>query len=122
MVNPRIAPLLAGLNGLLAVAAGAFGAHAAADPYVKALLQTGAQYQAVHAAAALACLAMARRNPALQLAAVLFGGGALLFAGSLYLLALTGAAPLGAVAPLGGGLLLAGWATVTVAAIRGRFD
>src|SRR3954470_18369626 len=51
---------LAALNGFLAVAAGAFGAHAVSDPQAKEWLRTGAQYQAIHAVAALACFGLLR--------------------------------------------------------------
>ena len=45
--------------------------------------------------------------------------GTVLFSGSLYLLALTGARWLGAVTPLGGAAFLAGWACLAWAALRG---
>jgi uncharacterized membrane protein YgdD (TMEM256/DUF423 family) len=104
---------LAALDGLIAVAAGAFGAHGVSDPLVANLLRTGAQYQGVHAVAALACFgflsAMPRQAP---LAGWLFGAGGLLFGGSLYLLAFTGVRALGAITPIGGLLLMAGWAAL----------
>jgi uncharacterized membrane protein YgdD (TMEM256/DUF423 family) len=50
----------------------------------------------------------------------LFVVGTLLFSGSLYALALTGARGLGAVTPLGGVAFLAGWACLAWAAVRGR--
>ena len=104
---------LAAFDGLMAVAAGAFGAHGVADPQVKDLLRTGAQYQLVHAAAALACYGLLRFEigPA-GWAGWLFSLGGLIFGGSLYLLALTGVKVLGAVTPIGGLLLLAGWAVL----------
>src|SRR5215475_4723094 len=88
---------LAALDGLMAVAAGAFGAHGVSDPQAKDLLRTGAQYQLVHAVAALACFGLLRfaEGPA-GWAAWLFGIGGLVFGGSLYLLALTGVKVLGA--------------------------
>jgi uncharacterized membrane protein YgdD (TMEM256/DUF423 family) len=49
----------------------------------------------------------------------LFIGGTVLFSGSLYLLALTGARWLGAVTPLGGLLFLAGWAALTIGVAKG---
>ena len=104
---------LAALNGLMAVGAGAFGAHGVNDPAVKDWLRTGAQYQLVHAAAALGCVALLR-TMALQagLAGWLFGAGGLLFGGSLYLMALTGVRVLGAVTPVGGLLMIGGWAVL----------
>lgn len=118
--SARLWVALAALNGLLAVAAGAFGAHGVSDPAAKALLHTGAQYQAVHAVAALACyglLQMMLRQA--TLAGWLFGIGGLLFGGSLYLLALTGVKLLGAITPVGGLLLLAGWAMLIWGAFAG---
>ena len=109
---------LAGLNGLMAVAAGAFGAHGVSDPQVKDWLRTGAQYQLVHAVAGLACFSLLRASvgPAAW-AGWLFGLGGLLFGGSLYLLALTGTRLLGAVTPIGGVLLMLGWAALIWGAI-----
>ncbi len=111
---------LAALNGLMGVAAGAFGAHAAKDAAMKELLRTGAQYQLIHAAAALACFALMRTivGPA-NAAGWLFGVGGLLFGGSLYALALTGTKALGAITPVGGVLLLAGWAVLLYGALIG---
>lgn len=113
---------LAALNGFMAVGAGAFGAHAASDVHVGELLRTGAQYQLTHAVAALACLALAPTLSAVRISGWLFGAGGLLFAGSLYLLAATGARLFGAVTPIGGLLLLAGWAVLLVSLVRARFD
>jgi uncharacterized membrane protein YgdD (TMEM256/DUF423 family) len=109
----RIWLLLAGLNGLLAVGFGAFAAHGVSDPQVKEWLRTGAQYQLVHAAAGLACFALLRFaiGPA-GAAGWLFGLGALVFGGSLYALAFTGVRTFGALAPIGGLLLILGWVAV----------
>lgn len=111
---------LAALNGLRGVAAGAFGAHAVADIQAKEWLRTGAQYQLIHAVAGLACYGLLRLSigPA-SWAGWLFGFGALIFGGSLYLMALTGMRMLGAVTPIGGVLLLAGWAVLIWAALAG---
>ena len=111
---------LAAVNGLMAVAAGAFGAHGASDPQVKDWLRTGAQYQLAHAVAGVACFAVLPRLPRPAGAAGwLFGAGALVFGGSLHLMALTGARALGAVTPLGGLLLLGGWGVLIWGAVRG---
>jgi uncharacterized membrane protein YgdD (TMEM256/DUF423 family) len=111
---------LAAVNGLMAVAAGAFGAHGASDPQVKEWLRTGAQYQLAHAVAGLVCFALIRAEigPA-SWAGWLFGLGGLIFGGSLYLLALTGVRVLGAVTPLGGVLLILGWAALIWGAVAG---
>lgn len=113
MDSARAWLLLAGVNGLMAVGAGAFGAHGVADPQVKEWLRTGAQYQMVHAAVPLACLSLVAGAPgAAGAAGWLFGLGALLFSGSLYGMAVTGVRVLGAVTPIGGAMLLLGWVAV----------
>jgi uncharacterized membrane protein YgdD (TMEM256/DUF423 family) len=106
--------------GLLAVAAGAFGAHALrarlpAD--LLAVFETGARYQMYHALALLAVALVAARAPSSMAAAAgwLFCAGIVLFSGSLYALALTGIRVLGAVTPLGGLCFLAGWAALALA-------
>jgi uncharacterized membrane protein YgdD (TMEM256/DUF423 family) len=115
----RLTLSLAALSGALAVAAGAFGAHGAATPEAKGWLQTGGTYQLVHAVAAVAAVLLARQGaPAALWAAWLFIAGAALFAGALYGLALSGPRLLGAVAPLGGLSLIAGWLVLAWAALR----
>lgn len=94
---------LAALSAALAVAAGAFGAHGAATPQAAEWLKTGGMYQLVHAIAALAIMGFARGPAALFLA-----GGAI-FAVTLYVMAAGGPRWLGAVTPIGGTLLIAGW-------------
>jgi uncharacterized membrane protein YgdD (TMEM256/DUF423 family) len=111
---------LAALWGLMAVAAGAFGAHGVADPKAKEWLRTGAEYQLVHALAVFACFSLWRTGAgAAGWAAWLFLIGAALFAGSLYLMALTPQRWMALATPLGGLFLLAGWATLAWAAFAG---
>jgi len=106
----------AAVNGALAVMAGAFAAHGLEtrlSPRMLEVFETGARYHMVHALAmGLAALVDARW------AAMLFLAGIVLFSGSLYLLALSGAGMLGAITPLGGVLFLAGWAMLAVSALR----
>ena len=110
---PRLWMTLASISGLLAVAAGAFGAHGVADAQAKGWLQTGAQYQMVHALAVFACAYLWRLGGSTAaIAAWLFLVGSAIFATSLYVMALGGPRILGAVTPLGGLLLLGGWATL----------
>jgi uncharacterized membrane protein YgdD (TMEM256/DUF423 family) len=121
MDKSRLLLTLAGASGFLAVAAGAFGAHGVSDPVAKSWLETGGHYQLVHAAAALACWLMARQGvPRAMLSAWLFLGGALIFSGSLYLMALGAPHILGAVTPIGGLALLAGWASLALGALFSR--
>ncbi len=95
--------ILAALSATLAVAAGAFGAHAAAGEQQAEWLRTGGMYQLVHAVAALAIMGVAR-GPALLLLA-----GSAIFALTLYAMALGAPRWLGAVTPIGGTLLIGGW-------------
>lgn len=109
--------LAAAIDGFLAVAAGALGAHAlAADARRAALMSTGAQYAMVHALAVLAVAALGGRaaGPLLGVAAWCFIAGSLLFSGSLCLLALGGPHPLVWVTPFGGLAFLVGWAALTI--------
>jgi uncharacterized membrane protein YgdD (TMEM256/DUF423 family) len=115
--------LIAAANGLLAVAAGAFGAHALAgalDAHALQTFETGARNHMYHALAiGLAALALRDQRPA-RLAAALFLAGIVLFSGSLYALALTGLRPLAYATPFGGVAFLAGWAALGYAALRAR--
>lgn len=97
-------PLLAALSGALAVGAGAFGAHGASGEAAE-WLKTGGHYQLVHAVAALAVLS----RPGGTIAAWLFVVGGAIFAGTLYLMALGAPRWFGAITPLGGAALIAGW-------------
>ncbi len=94
--------LIAAANGLVAVAAGAFGAHALAGALDAPALQTfetGARYHMYHALAmGLAAVALRDKRPA-RLAAALFLAGIVLFSGSLYALALSGLRPLAYATP-----------------------
>jgi uncharacterized membrane protein YgdD (TMEM256/DUF423 family) len=95
--------LLACLSAALAIGAGAFGAHGVANPKAAEWLRTGGVYQLIHAVAAIAIMGVARG------AAVLMLVGAAIFAVSLYVMALGGPKWLGAVTPVGGTLMIAGW-------------
>lgn len=116
---------LGALSGLIAVAAGAFGAHGLKGrlaPEMLAVFETGARYQAYHALALLAVATLAGRFPgrALGAAGWLFALGTLVFSGSLYALALSGVRALGAITPFGGAAFLAGWGCLAWAALRAR--
>ena len=117
--------IIGAANGFIAVAAGAFGAHALKarlSPEMLAVFETGARYQMFHALALLAVAWVAARLPSRAASASggCFIAGTALFSGSLYLLALTGARGLGAITPFGGVLFLAGWLLLGVAAWRAR--
>ena len=115
---------IAAINGFLAVAAGAFGAHALQsrlDANALQAFETGARYQMYHALAiGLAAFALRESSAAFaaQVAAALFLIGIVLFSGSLYALALSGARPFAFITPLGGVAFLAGWIALAFAALR----
>ena len=107
--------------GFLAVAAGAFGAHALRErlgPDLLAVWETGARYQMYHALALLAVAMAAGRWPGggWNVAGWLFTAGVVVFSGSLYVLAFTGIRWLGAITPLGGLCFLGGWIALALAA------
>jgi len=110
---------LSALSGALAVAFGAFGAHALKahlDVSQLAVYQTAFTYHMAHSLAAFTtlCFAQNRQSPKLYNAAALFLLGVLLFSGSLYLLAITGISWLGAITPLGGVSFIVAWIIVVL--------
>ena len=104
--------ILAALSAAFAIGAGAFGAHGAEGKAAE-WLETGAQYQLIHAVAALVALQMGMRGPAW-----VFLGGALIFAGTLYLMALGLPRWLGAITPIGGTMLIGGWLWMAFAGFK----
>lgn len=118
---------LAGANGFLAVALGAFAAHGLESVLTEnalATFDTGVQYHMTHSLAlfgtGLLCLTFARER-SLVLAGNLFMLGILMFSGSLYGLSLSGQSWLGFITPLGGVCFLAAWASLSWFALgRGR--
>jgi uncharacterized membrane protein YgdD (TMEM256/DUF423 family) len=114
---------LGAINGFLAVAFGAFAAHALKNLLSTGLLevfQTGVEYQAMHALALLAVGLLGRdgRSRVLKLAGWAFATGILLFSGSLYILAMTDIRWLGAITPFGGTAFLLGWGALAWHAAR----
>jgi uncharacterized membrane protein YgdD (TMEM256/DUF423 family) len=116
--------LIAAINGALAVGFGAFGAHGLQgrlDAHHMEIFETAARYHMYHALA-MGIAALAARNstastPA-HAAAGFFLVGIILFSGSLYLLAFTGARALGFITPFGGLAFLAGWIALAWAATK----
>ena len=120
----RVFLTLGALSALVAVAAGAFGAHALRDrlaPDMQSVFEVGARYHMYHALGLLAVAWAAGRWPGTPavVAGWLFVAGTIVFSGSLYLLALTGQRWLGAITPLGGLAFMLGWAALAWAALRG---
>jgi len=116
---------VAAVAAALALASGAFGAHAlraTLTPDALAIYETAARYQMYHALGLFAAAWAAQRWPGrtTSLAGWCLLAGMLLFSGSLYALALTGVRALGAITPVGGVMLIAGWVLLAAAGCRGR--
>ena len=121
-MTPRLALVAGSLLMAMAVALGAFGAHALKArlaPEMPAIWQTGVTYHAWHALALLLLGLLMLHSPdsaGLRYAAWLFVAGVVLFSGSLYLLALGAPRIVGAITPFGGVAFIAGWVACAVAA------
>ena len=116
---------LGAVSALLAVALGAFGAHALRGRLSAEMLsvfEVGVRYHMYHALALLAVGWASTRWPVGPVTAAgwLFVAGTVIFSGSLYLLCLTGARWLGAITPLGGLALLLGWGALALGAWSAR--
>lgn len=113
---------------LLAVALGAFGAHALKEALAPEQLQSfeiGVRYQFYHALATIAVglILFFRKTPMLLWAGWLFTAGTVLFSGSLYLLSVQdilqlSSAWLGPVTPIGGSLLILGWGAFIISSFQ----
>lgn len=121
----RIFLFLGALNSLLAVALGAFGAHALRErigPELLTIYHTSSTYHAIHALGLLAVglLLLHTGSRWAMAAGWLLFIGILLFCGSLYTLAMTGMHQLGIITPFGGAAFLLGWTCLCIAAWRLR--
>ena len=109
----------------LAVLFGAFGAHglkSRVSPEDLVIFETGVRYQMYHALA-LIVLGLIAMNPAVNISSlpfVLFVLGIVIFSGTLYLIPLTGFRWLGAITPIGGTALIAGWMSLIYNLIRSQ--
>jgi uncharacterized membrane protein YgdD (TMEM256/DUF423 family) len=114
------------LMAMIAVMAGAFGAHALEGRVTPERLQTfetAARYQMYHALALIMCAWAVTQwpgVPGMHWAGFTFLAGILLFSGSLYLLVLTDTPWLGAITPLGGAAFIAGWLLLAWTAATSR--
>lgn len=114
------------LHGVLAVALGAFGAHAlkaSLSEYALGIWETAVQYQMFHATGLLIIgVLMSERLMGkvgqLKWAGILMNLGIVFFSGSLFILALSGIGILGAITPIGGVLFIISWLLVMMAALR----
>lgn len=114
---------LGAASAFIAVAAGAFGAHALADRLTPDRLDTfelGARYQMYHALALLAVAWATTRWPGglTTAAGWLFVSGTVIFCGTVYALGLGAPRWLGAITPIGGLSFLAGWALLAWVAVK----
>ena len=120
MTRDEKLPLLIGaLLAALGILAGSFGAHGLRNmlgPEALGWWQTGVEYQMWQALGLVAI--GAARLPRIRLSVWLLALGTLIFSGSLYLLALTGARWLGMVTPVGGVLMIAGWVCFSLKLLR----
>ncbi len=117
----RLALPLGAAFGFMGVAAGAFGAHSLKSLLTPDLLQVfevGVRYLMYHALALVAVGLLGRQVPQrpLEVATGAFVCGIILFSGSLFLLAFSGARWIGALTPIGGAAFLIGWASLLKAA------
>ncbi|WP_107838264.1 DUF423 domain-containing protein [Metasolibacillus meyeri] len=114
------------IHGFLAVALGAFGAHALKgilDDYSTGIWDTAVQYQMFHASALiLVGILMSTKIfgevKQLKIAAICLNLGILFFSGSLFILAVTGIGFLGAITPIGGVLFLTSWVLIIITTLK----
>lgn len=119
MKNANIDVALAALAGLASVAFGAFAAHGISDPKAVEWLKTAGQYAGIHALAILAVAGLARSGlKVLNGTSAAFLIGILLFSGSLIAMAFGAPRWLGAVTPIGGLAMMAGWLLLAISALR----
>ncbi len=113
---------LAGLNGILGVALGAYGFHNLTGKVTEAqqtAFQLGAQMQLTHAVALIGVAWLASRaTPLANLAGFAFILGIILFAGSLYVLPFISSSLVTMATPLGGLTFMIGWALMMLGGLR----
>jgi uncharacterized membrane protein YgdD (TMEM256/DUF423 family) len=119
----RLWAVLGAVNAVVAIAAGALGAHALRarlPPERLAVFETAARYHMYHALGliAVAWLATVRSEALSSRAGWSMLAGIVLFSGSLYALAITGVRTLGAITPFGGLAFMVGWVLFAIAAAR----
>lgn len=122
-MTPKVVLIFASIAGFLAVALGAFGAHAlkaSLTPDQLSSWQTAVQYQFFHVLALLfvGALMMTHPSATITASAIAFMLGIILFCGSIYALVLSGPRILGPVTPLGGLSLMLGWALLAISVFK----
>jgi uncharacterized membrane protein YgdD (TMEM256/DUF423 family) len=118
----RLWLFVAGLGGAASVIAGAAAAHLAGDPTTATLLNNGAIYGMIHAAALIAVIALSPgqdpRRGAAFVACSCFALGIVLFSLAQFIHALTGIRQFGWAVPFGGIAFILGWAALAILAFR----
>lgn len=116
--------MLGAILAMLGVMIGAFGAHAL-KPILEAnsrvdTFETAVKYHFYHALGLLFIGLFSHRQPSkwLSYAGNCLLAGVIIFSGSLYALCLSGITFLGAITPIGGVCMIAGWFLVVVAVIK----
>lgn len=119
MTVRRFLAAFAALNGAAAVLIGAFAAHGA-GPQVKTLLTTGGHYQMVHAVLALVCAVWPARDRLVAVAGWMAAAGGLVFCLALSAVALLSLKVMGAIAPIGGLMMISAWLLLLIVALRSQ--
>lgn len=121
----KVFVLLGSLNAFLAVALGAFGAHALKDKLTESgylpTFETAVQYHMVHALGLILIGVLADKlggSSLMSWSGWLMFVGIILFSGSLYVLSVSGIKILGAITPIGGLAFLASWILVAIAVLK----
>jgi uncharacterized membrane protein YgdD (TMEM256/DUF423 family) len=115
---------LGSISACLAVAMGAFGAHALKNRLSSEMLavyQTGVHYHMIHSIGLILVGLIANwlsESASLSWSGRLLLAGIVFFSGSLYVLSLTGIPAFGAITPFGGVSFLAGWVLLAIAPLR----
>lgn len=119
----KILLIIGAINGFIAVAFGAFGAHGLEGKITESKLETwntAVQYQMFHTIAILAVGMLMQKISAssLQWAGWMFFIGIIIFSGSLYLYSVTSIKTFAMITPIGGVAFLIGWVLLAVAALK----
>lgn len=115
--------VLGALSGFLGVGLGAFGAHGlerVASPEQLAWWRTATLYHLLHAPVLILVGVVPHARPGPRVVGTFFLGGTVLFCGTLYAMGLGAPRWLGAVTPVGGLALMAGWLAFALGAWRTR--
>ncbi len=115
---PRLLPVFACLNAVIALAFGTFAAHGIDDPQSRDWIMTGVTFQLPHVAAVFALLAW-RNSPFVHSGAWAVSIGSFIFAMDLNLLAMGAPRWVAALAPAGGTAMLFGWLWLAIIAYAG---